>query len=86
MSYSFNGEFLGIGHYQIGSITVRILSFDRLGVKYLWHSHFGYEIWIFYFLDLLNKSAEGVELSWCEWAKATVISTRNYSMFAEGLQ
>ena len=30
--FSFNGEFLGIGHYQIGSITVRILSFDRLGI------------------------------------------------------
>ena len=26
---SFNGEFLGVGHYQIGSIAVRILSFTE---------------------------------------------------------
>ena len=25
---SHNGEFLGVGHYQIGSIAVRILSFN----------------------------------------------------------
>ncbi len=28
--YSFSGEYLGCGHYQEGSISVRILSFDRL--------------------------------------------------------
>lgn len=27
--YSFGGEYLGCGHYQIGSITVRILSFKK---------------------------------------------------------
>ena len=27
--YSFGGEYLGCGHYQIGSITVRILSFQK---------------------------------------------------------
>lgn len=27
--YSFGGEYLGCGHYQIGSITVRILSFRK---------------------------------------------------------
>lgn len=27
--YSFGGEFLGVGHYQVGSITVRILSFEK---------------------------------------------------------
>lgn len=27
--YGINGRFLGVGHYQIGSIAVRILSFDQ---------------------------------------------------------
>ena len=27
--YSHDGEFLGKGHFQIGSITVRILSFEN---------------------------------------------------------
>ncbi len=31
--YSKSGEFLGCGHYQIGSITVRILSFDECEIN-----------------------------------------------------
>lgn len=31
--YSAEGEFLAVGHYQIGSIAVRILSFDRLALS-----------------------------------------------------
>ena len=30
--YSNIGEFLGVGHYQIGSITVRILSFNDINI------------------------------------------------------
>ena len=30
--YSFSGEYLGCGHYQIGSITVRILSFYKVAI------------------------------------------------------
>ena len=30
--YSSTGEYLGCGHYQIGSITVRILSFDKVAI------------------------------------------------------
>jgi 23S rRNA (cytosine1962-C5)-methyltransferase len=30
--YSFEGTFLAIGHYQIGSITVRIISFDQVPI------------------------------------------------------
>ena len=30
--YSFGGEYLGCGHYQIGSITVRILSFEKVAI------------------------------------------------------
>lgn len=32
--YSVNHEFLGVGHYQIGSIAVRILSFDDCLIDY----------------------------------------------------
>ena len=31
--YSSVGEYLGCGHYQIGSITVRILSFDKVDIN-----------------------------------------------------
>ncbi len=31
--YSSDGKFLGCGHYQVGSITVRILSFDNLALS-----------------------------------------------------
>ena len=27
--YDFNGNFVGVGHYQIGSIAIRILSFQE---------------------------------------------------------
>ena len=30
--YSLEGEYLGCGHYQIGSITVRILSFEKTAI------------------------------------------------------
>lgn len=37
--YSCTGEFLGCGHYQIGSITVRILSFSRVAIDAdFWYS------------------------------------------------
>ncbi len=32
--YSFKKQFLGIGHYQIGSIAVRIISFDDIEINY----------------------------------------------------
>lgn len=37
--YSFGGEYLGCGHYQVGSITVRILSFKKEAIDdAFWYS------------------------------------------------
>lgn len=37
--YSFGGEYLGCGHYQVGSITVRILSFRKEAIdEVFWYS------------------------------------------------
>ena len=54
--YSSTGEYLGCGHYQIGSITVRILSFDKVAIDQdFWNRAIEGALYIPIFLKASNK-------------------------------